>query len=88
MALVFKIPEFVPLLMDKLDLLLKIFVSLRGIKQQLYAKGAFIIYLEGGLWWFWGGVTFFPYYDLGGAVENFNENYIEHKGGPTIFWIC
>ena len=35
-----------------------------------------------------GGVTLFPYYDLGGAVENFNENYIEHKGGPTIFWIC
>ena len=31
-------PEFVPLLMDK-DLLHKIFVSLRGIKQELYAKG-------------------------------------------------
>ena len=30
-------PEFVPLLMDK-DLLLKIFVWLRGIKQELYAK--------------------------------------------------
>jgi len=30
-------PEFVPLLMDK-DLLHKIFVSLRGIKQALYAK--------------------------------------------------
>ena len=30
-------PEFVPLLMDK-DLLHKIFVSLRGIKQELYAK--------------------------------------------------
>ena len=30
-------PEFVPLLMDK-DLLYKIFVSLRGIKQELYAK--------------------------------------------------
>ena len=30
-------PEFVPLLMDK-DLLNKIFVSLRGIKQELYAK--------------------------------------------------
>ena len=29
--------EFVPLLMDK-DLLHKIFVSLRGIKKQLYAK--------------------------------------------------
>ena len=29
-------PEFVPLLMDK-DLLHKIFVSLRGIKQELYA---------------------------------------------------
>ena len=29
--------EFVPLLMDK-DLLHKIFVSLRGIKQELYAK--------------------------------------------------
>ena len=42
MALVFKIqfsisPKFVPLLMDK-DLLHKIFVSLRGIKQELYAK--------------------------------------------------
>ena len=42
MALVFKIqfsfsPEFVPLLMDK-ELLHKIFVSLRGIKQELYAK--------------------------------------------------
>ena len=31
------LPEFVPLLMDK-DLLHKIFVSLRGIKQELYAK--------------------------------------------------
>ena len=30
-------PEFVPLLMDK-DLLLKIFVSFREIKQELYAK--------------------------------------------------
>ena len=30
-------PEFVPLLIDK-DLLHKIFVSLRGIKQELYAK--------------------------------------------------
>ena len=30
-------PEFVPLLMDT-DLLHKIFVSLRGIKQELYAK--------------------------------------------------
>ena len=30
-------PEFVPLLMDK-DLLHKIFVSSRGIKQELYAK--------------------------------------------------
>ena len=30
-------PEFVPLLMDK-DLLHKIFVSLRGIKQALYTK--------------------------------------------------
>ena len=47
MALVFMIqfhlsnlaisPEFVPLLMDK-DLIYKIFVSLRGIKQKLYAK--------------------------------------------------
>ena len=35
------------------------------------AKGAFIIYLEGWLWWFGGGggVTLFPYYDLEGAVE-------------------
>ena len=31
------LPEFVPLLMDK-DLLHKIFVSLRGMKQELYAK--------------------------------------------------
>ena len=31
------LPEFVPLLMDK-DLLHKIFVSLPGIKQELYAK--------------------------------------------------
>ena len=31
------LPEFVPLLMDK-DLLHKIFVSLSGIKQELYAK--------------------------------------------------
>ena len=30
-------PEFVPLLMDE-DLLRKIFVPLRGIKQELYAK--------------------------------------------------
>ena len=28
-----------------------------------------------------GGVTLFPYYDLGGAVEN----NIEHMGGVTIF---
>ena len=35
-----------------------------------------------------GGVTFFPYYDLGGLWKISNENYIEHKGGPTIFWIC
>ena len=27
------------------------------------------------------GVTLFPYYDLVGAVENSNENYIEHSGG-------
>ena len=31
-------PEFMPLLMDK-DLLHKIFVSLHGVKQELYAKG-------------------------------------------------
>ena len=31
------LPEFVPLLMDK-DLLHKIFVSLRGMKHELYAK--------------------------------------------------
>ena len=31
------LPEFVPLLIDE-DLLHKIFVSLRGIKQELYAK--------------------------------------------------
>ena len=31
------LPEFVPLLMDK-DLLHKIFVSLRGMKQELCAK--------------------------------------------------
>ena len=47
MALVFKIqlgfvkfsisPEFVPLFMNK-DLLHKVFVSLRGIKEELYAK--------------------------------------------------
>ena len=42
MPLVFKIQfsisrEFVPLLMDK-DLLHKIFVLLRGIKQEFYAK--------------------------------------------------
>ena len=30
-------PKFVPMLMDK-DLLQKIFVSLRGMKQELYAK--------------------------------------------------
>ena len=30
-------PEFVPLLMDK-ELLHKIFVSLRGIKQELYTR--------------------------------------------------
>lgn len=30
-------PDFMPLLMDK-DLLHKIFVSLHGIKQELYAK--------------------------------------------------
>ena len=31
-------PEFLPLLMDK-DLLHNIFVSLRGIKQEIYFKG-------------------------------------------------
>ena len=34
------------------------------------------------------GVTLFPYYDLGGLWKISNENYIEHKGGATIFWIC
>ena len=29
-----------------------------------------------------GGVTLFPYYDLGGGLWKIsNENYIEHKGG-------
>ena len=37
-------PEFVSLLMDK-DLLHKIFVSLRGIKQELYAKSFYETYL-------------------------------------------
>ena len=27
-----------------------------------------------------GGVTFFPYYDLGGLWKISNENYIEHRG--------
>ena len=40
-------PEFVPLLMDK-DLLLKIFVSLRGIKQKLYAKSFQVIQMFAG----------------------------------------
>ena len=31
----------------------------------------------------WGGVTLFPYYDLGGAVEISNENYIKQRG-----WGC
>ena len=35
-----------------------------------------------------GGVTLFPYYDLGGMWKISNENYIERKGGPTIFRIC
>ena len=39
------------------------------------------------------GVTLFPYYDLGGGEGGglwkiSNENYIEHKEGPTIFGIC
>ena len=36
------------------------------------------------------GVTLFPYYDLGGGGlwKISNENYIEHKEGPTIFGIC
>ena len=35
------------------------------------------------------GVTLFPYYDLGGGLWKIsNENYIEHKEGPTIFGIC
>ena len=39
---------------------------------------------------FRGGVTIFPYYDLGGGGlwKISNKNYIENKGGPTIFWIC
>ena len=44
-------------------------------------KGAFIIYLEGGYDDFEGEITLFPSYDLGGAVENSNENNIEHGGG-------
>ena len=38
-------------------------------------KGALIIYLEGGggAMMILRGVTFFPYYDLGGAVENFQQ---------------
>ena len=36
-------------------------------------KGAFIIYLEGGAIMVLKGVTLFPYYDLGGAVENFQQ---------------
>ena len=46
---------------------------LKSLQLKYIPKGAFIIYLEGGLWWFWGGVTLFPYYDLGGAVENFQR---------------
>ena len=34
-----------------------------------------------------GGVTLFPYYDLGGLWKISNENYIEHRGGPTIFFL-
>ena len=42
-----------------------------------------MVILRGG-----GGVTLFPYYDSGGLWKISNENYIEHKGGATIFWIC
>ena len=35
-----------------------------------------------------GGVTLFPYYDLGGLWKISNENYIEHRGGgATIFFL-
>ena len=39
-----------------------------------------------------GGVTLFPYYDLGGGGlwKISNENYIEHRGGgggATIFFL-
>ena len=33
-----------------------------------------------------GGVTLFPYYDLGGGEWKIsNENYIEHRGGNLFF---
>ena len=49
-------------------------------------KGAFIIYLGGGLWWFWGVVTLFSYYDLGAGVWKIsNENDIEDRGDQPFF---
>ena len=37
--------------------------------------------LKGG-----GGVTLFPYYDLGGGLWKISsENYIGHKGGQPFF---
>ena len=60
--------------------------------QSFTYKGAFIIYLEGGIWWFWGGSLFFPTMIWGGGGGGLwkisNENYFEHKEGPTIFGIC
>ena len=48
----------------------KIFIK----KTKKTNKGAFIIYLEGGGGYDdFEGVTLFPYYDLGGAVENFQQ---------------
>ena len=50
-------------------------------------KGAFIIYLEGGLSWFWRGSLFFPTMISGGLWKISNKNDIKHRGVPTIFFL-
>ena len=55
------------------------------LRSKLKSKGAFIIYLEGGLWWFLRGITLFPYYDIGGAMENFQRKLYRTWGGNHFF---
>ena len=48
-------------------------------------KGAFIIYIEGGLSWFWRGSLFFPTMISGGLWKISNKNDIKHRGVRPFF---